>query len=39
MPLKTTGTVIDEKSIKVTGPDGKEIEKATVKMNKDWIYR
>lgn len=32
--LKTTGTVIDEKSIKVTGPDGKEIEKATVKMTK-----
>ena len=32
--LQTTGTVIDEKSIKVTGPDGKEIEKATVKMTK-----
>lgn len=32
--LKTTGTVIDEKSIKVTGPDGKEIEKATVKITK-----
>ena len=32
--LKTTGTVIDEKSIKVTGPDGKEIERATVKMTK-----
>ena len=33
--LQTTGTVIDEKSIKVTGPDGKEIKKATIKMTKN----